>query len=105
MTRQIRRIQKHLDLKTTREEQEEDDQIWKDKISEGCKEIPKPTPRRNYEQLTKHKQTLQENLRKVEAEQIHQYQNQMQTITQLNMCIQAINEGKTTENIPLLLQT
>ena len=36
MTKKIRRIQKHLDLKETREKQEDDDQLWKDKIAAGC---------------------------------------------------------------------
>ena len=108
MTRQIKRIQKHLDLKKTREEQEEDDQLWKDKIQAGCDVIHRPNPRRNYEQMIKYKQALQEKLIRVEQEQKHQDRKQEQTINQLNMCIQALNrkkEGKTPENIPLLCQT
>ena len=108
MTKKIRRIQKHLDLKETREKQEDDDQLCKDKIAAGCEVIHRPNPRRNYEQMNKYKVDLQEKLTRVEQEQKHQDRKQEQTINHLNVCIQSLNrkqEGKASESISLLCQS
>ena len=82
--------------------------MWKDKIAAGCEVIHRPNPRRNYEQMNKYKEALQEKLIRVEQEQKHQDRKQEQTINHLNVCIQALNrkqEGKTSESIPLLCQS
>ena len=106
MTRKIKRIQKYLDLKGTREKQEDDDQLWKEKIAAGNK-LTRPNPRRNYEQMNKYKEDLQEKIYAIVQDQKHQDQKQDMAMNYLNECIKALNrqqEGKASENIPLLYQ-
>ena len=59
MTRKIRRIQKYLDIKSTREKQEDNDQLWKEKIA-ARSVFTRPNPSRNYELMKKDKEDLQE---------------------------------------------
>ena len=50
IAKKVKRIRKYLDIKDTRREQEEDDQMWREKIEQGTK-ILRPNPTRNYAQM------------------------------------------------------
>ena len=58
--RKNQKIRKHLHLKDTEEQQEEDDQNWKDLVADKYdRPITKPNPRRNYELLNRNQEAIQ----------------------------------------------
>ena len=78
--RKVKRIREYLDIKETREEQEEDDQMWKDKIGQGCTVI-RPNPTRNQEQMTNDKKELKELINRA-AQDAGTADNNMETLLQ-----------------------
>ena len=52
IARKVEGIWEYLDIKETRKEQEEDDQMWREMIGRGCT-VLRPNPTRNQEQIKK----------------------------------------------------
>ena len=101
--RKVKRIREYLDIKETRKEQEEDDQMWKDKIGQGDKVI-RPNPTRNKEQMKHDKNELKEMINRT-ARDAETAENNMELLRQHARWLNTRGSTRDQEeevNIPLL---
>ena len=101
--KKVKRIREYLDIKDTRREQEEDDQMWKDKIGQGCTVI-RPNPTRNQEQMKNYKKELKELINRT-ARDAETAENNMELLRQHARWLNIRGSTRDQEeevNIPLL---